>query len=75
MTRSVSRVKPRNTKAHNLNELRKLAQAHPSRAFRRKIGAKGAINRKHLIDAALGRYDFIFHATKGWRKRRRVGVL
>lgn len=76
MTRTVQRLKPHNTKASNLSELRKLAKAQPhNKAFRQGIGKKGIYNRRIIIDATFGSHDYILHATKGWRRRRRVGVL
>lgn len=68
------RVKPRNTKPQNLNALRKIARGNP-KTFRRVIGPKGQYNRKVLIDAQIGEHDYMFHATKGWRRRRRTGAL
>lgn len=63
MTRSVSRVKLRKTKAENLLLLKQLAP-------KRKIQAKGKYNRRITIDYTFGKYNFMYHATKGWRKRR-----
>lgn len=74
MTRSVSRIQARNTKPENLNELRKLARSKHT-TFRHNIGKKGIYNRRILIDATFGQHDYIFHATKGWRRRRRTGAL
>lgn len=74
MTRSVKRIAVRNTKASNLHLLMKLAQSSTN-TRRRHIGKKGIINRRILIDATFGQHDYIFHATKGWRRRRRTGLI
>jgi hypothetical protein len=63
MTRTVSRTKPRATKASSLHLLRQLAP-------RVKILKKGAPNRRVILDYTFGSYNYMFHATKGWRKRR-----
>lgn len=69
MPRTVSRVKPRNTPRKNLLMLRKLVMQSKMR-----IGPKGVFNRRILIDAKFGAHDYILHATKGYRRRRRTGL-
>jgi hypothetical protein len=78
MTRSVKRhgvrlfvEEKRRAVKKNLNEFRKLAQSQTFGVSKRKIDPKGVINRRIIIDGQFGDYDYILHATKGWRRRYR----
>lgn len=67
MTRAVKRVKPRDTKNLHL-----VAQIAGKRLFKTR---KGETNRRILMDVRLGNHDYILHATKGFRRRRRFGEI
>lgn len=78
MTRAVQRIGIRLHKGEkaaqlmrNINEFRKLAQMQTHGVSKRKIDPKGYVNRRILVDGKFGEYDYILHATKGWRRRYR----
>jgi hypothetical protein len=39
-----------------------------------KLPKKGTFNRKHIIDEDVGNYNWMLHATKGWRRRKICGA-
>lgn len=63
MTRTINRVRPPKQERKNLALLRQLAPKF-------KIDKRGTYNRRILLDYTFKGYNYMFHATKGWRKRK-----